>query len=92
MATTPLHLSAGEAPDSAALDDAIRAAIGYRVTGPEGTLGTVVGVPEAGRPLRPLVIVVRDQETMRFVALQRVAAASPSARLLLLRRGDERGQ
>jgi hypothetical protein len=89
MAAPSLHRLPGRASDSAALDDAIRGAIGYRVVGPDGDLGAVVGVPETGRPLRPLVLVVRDEHKMRFVSLQRVAAVLPTARLLLL--GPEMG-
>jgi len=51
--------------------------VGYRVEGPEGYLGLVQGVPQAGRPLRPLVLVVSDGETVRFVSLRRVAAVLP---------------
>src|SRR5689334_8002466 len=63
MPATPLR--AGSAVDSAALDDAIRRAISYRVLGPEGDLGAVIGVPEAGRPPRPLVLVVRCGKTVQ---------------------------
>jgi hypothetical protein len=55
----------------------LRRAVGYRVDGPEGYLGLVQGVPHAGQPPRPLVLVVSDGETVRFVTLRRVAAVLP---------------
>ena len=86
--TAALHLPTREAANLAAPDDAIRAAIGYRVVGPEGDLGAIVGVPEAGSPQRPLVLVVRYGSVMRFVPLRRVAGVSPLARLLILNRDE----
>jgi hypothetical protein len=83
MTAKPQHLP-GAVGDPAALDEAIRGAIGYRVVGPDGDLGAVVGVPEAGRPPRPLVLVVRDEHTVHLVSLQRVVAVLPSVRVLLL--------
>jgi hypothetical protein len=68
MTARPLHQLPGRATDSAALDDALRAAIGYRIVGAEGDLGTLLSVPEAGRPLRPLVLVVGDEHTMRLIS------------------------
>jgi hypothetical protein len=78
------HLFPEGAADRAALDDAVRAAVGYRVRDEDGDAGVVVGVPEAGIPRRPLVLVVREDDTMRFVSLRRVAAVLPTPRLLVL--------
>lgn len=58
--------------------------VGYRVDAPEGCLGLVQTVPHAGRPPRPLVLVVSDGETVRFVSLRRVAAVSPDERRIVL--------
>lgn len=67
------------------LDARLRLAVGYRVDAPEGQLGFVQGVPHAGRPRRPLVLVVSDGKTVRFVSLRRVAAVSPHERRVVLR-------
>jgi hypothetical protein len=69
-----------------AIDNLLRRAVGYRVDGPDGYLGKVHGVPQAGRPRKPLTLVVSDGATARFVSLRRVAAVVPSERLLVLRR------
>ena len=61
-----------------------RHAVGYRVDAPEGYLGLVQSVPEAGRPPRPLVLVVSDGETVRFVTLRRVAAVLPDEGRIVL--------
>jgi hypothetical protein len=58
---------------------------GYRVDAPEGYVGHVQGVPHAGRPPRPLVLVVSDGETVRFVSLAHVAAVLPGERRIVLR-------
>jgi hypothetical protein len=58
---------------------------GYRVDAPEGHLGLVQGVPLAGRPPLPLVLVVSDGETVRFVSLSRLAAVLPAERRIVLR-------
>jgi hypothetical protein len=63
----------------------LRQAVGYRVDAPEGHLGIVQGVPQAGRPTRPLVLVVSDGEMVRFVSLRRVAAVLPFERRIVLR-------
>lgn len=55
------------------LDAHLKHAVGYRVDAPEGNLGLVQGVPHAGRPPQPLVLVVSDGETVRFVSLRRIA-------------------
>jgi hypothetical protein len=89
MAAAPQRLRECEA-DQAARDDAIRAAVGYRVLDRNRDVGEVVGVPEAGIPRRPLVLVVRDGGTMRFVSVRRVAATLPVPRLLLLAADKER--
>lgn len=67
------------------VDTRLRQAVGYRVDAPEGYLGMVQGVPQAGRPGRPLVLVVSDGETVRFVSLRRVAAVLPLKRRIVLR-------
>jgi hypothetical protein len=59
-------------------------AVGYRVDAPEGYLGLVQKIPHAGRPPRPLVLVVSDGETVRFVTLRRVAAVLPHERRIVL--------
>jgi hypothetical protein len=66
------------------LDARLRRAIGYRVDAPEGQLGLVQGIPHAGRPQRPLVLVVSDGETVRFVSLSRVAAVLPHESRIVL--------
>jgi hypothetical protein len=66
------------------LEDRLRLAVGYRVDAPEGYLGLVQRVPHAGWPPRPLVLVVSDGETVRFVALRRVAAVLPHERRIVL--------
>lgn len=63
----------------------LKHAVGYRVDAPEGHLGLVHGVPHAGRPPQPLVLVVSDGATVRFVSLRRVAAVLPIDRKILLR-------
>jgi hypothetical protein len=63
----------------------LRAAVGYRVTAPEGDTGVVVRVPEAGRPPRPLVLVVRRGDTFRFLPIQLVERVLPEARQVLVR-------
>jgi hypothetical protein len=68
----------------AGLDDAIRRAVGYSVVAPEGPVGVVVGVPESGRPQRPLVLVVRRGDAIRFVSLRRVADVEPFRRRIVL--------
>jgi hypothetical protein len=66
------------------LEDRLRHAVGYRVDAPEGYLGLVQRVPHAGRPPRPLVLVVSDGEIVRFVALRRVAAVLTHERRIVL--------
>ena len=88
MATTPHRVPEREA-DQAARNDAIRASVGYGVLDRDGDVGEVVGVPEAGIPRQPLVLVVREDDTMRFVSLRRVAAVFPAPRLLLLGAAEE---
>jgi hypothetical protein len=69
--------------ESIAVSD-LRQAVGYRVDAPERYLGRVQGVPEGGHPERPLVLVVSDRKTVRFVSLQRVAAVLPFERRIVL--------
>jgi hypothetical protein len=70
---------------AAVVDTRLRQAVGYRADAPEGHLGTVQGVPQAGRPTRPLALVVPDGETVRFVLLGRVAAVLPFEGRIALR-------
>jgi hypothetical protein len=63
----------------------LKHAVGYRVDAPEGHLGLVQGVPHAGRPPQPLVLVVSDGATVRFVSLRRVAAVLPLEQSIVLR-------
>ena len=65
-------------------DRRLRLVTGYRVDGPEGYVGVVESVPLAGNPKRPLVLVVRGGETIRFVSLTRVATVLPGARRVSL--------
>jgi hypothetical protein len=67
------------------LDAHLKHAVGYRVDAPEGHLGVVQGVPHAGRPPQPLVLVVTDGETVRFVSLRRVAAVLEREHRIVLR-------
>jgi hypothetical protein len=67
------------------LDAHLKHAVGYRVAAPEGHLGLVQGVPHAGRPPQALVLVVSNGETVRFVALRRVAAVLQLERRIVLR-------
>ena len=69
---------------NATVDRLLQLATGFRVDGPEGYLGVLAGVPHAGNPPRPLVLVVRGSETMRFVSLARVAVVLPRARRIVL--------
>jgi hypothetical protein len=75
------------ADDSAAFDEALRAAVGYRVVGSEGEAGVITGVPEAGRPPRPLLLVVRAGNTLRFVPLRRVERVLPHERRVVVEMG-----
>ena len=63
----------------------LKHAVGYRVDAPEGHLGLVQGVPHTGRPPQPLVLVVSDGATVRFVPLRRVAAVLPLEQTIVLR-------
>jgi hypothetical protein len=67
------------------LDAHLKHAVGYRVDAPEGHLGVVQGVPHAGRPPQPLVLVVSDGETVRFVSLRRIAAVLQHEHRIVLR-------
>ena len=63
----------------------LRRVVGYRVDAPEGYLGIVQGVSQAGRHSRPLVLVVPDGETVRFVSVGRIAAVLKFERRIVLR-------
>jgi hypothetical protein len=71
--------------EGSVLDARLSLALGYRVDAPEGRLGLVQGIPHVGRPPRPLVLVVSDGKTVRFVSLRRVAAVLPHERRIVLR-------
>ena len=64
-------------------------ALGYRVEA-EGEVGVVIGVPLAGQPPRPLVLVVRDGDCVRFVSVRRVASVLRDKRRVLLRQTEVR--
>ena len=71
-------------PIDATLYRLLQDSTGYRVDGPEGYLGVLEGVPFAGNPPRPLVLVVGGAQTLRVVPLRRVAVVLPGARRVLL--------
>ena len=71
-------------PTDAPFDRLLQESSGYRVDGPEGHLGVVEGVPVAGNPPRPLVLVVGGALALRFVPMRRVAVVLPDARRVLL--------
>jgi hypothetical protein len=62
---------------------ALAEALGYGVDGGRET-GVVVGVPLAGQPPCPLVLVVRDGDSVRFVSVRRVASVSGDERRVIL--------
>ena len=55
------------------------------LAGPVAHGGRVQGVPHAGRPPQPLVLIVSDGATVRFVSLRRVAAVLPLEQSIVLR-------
>jgi len=67
-----------------AVDAGLGQASGYRVEAAGEDLGIVHGVPHAGRPPRPLVLVVSDRKSVRFVSVRRVAAVLPRERRIVL--------
>ena len=63
----------------------LKHALGYRVDAPDdGDLGRVQGVPHAGQPPEPLVLIVSDGKTVRFVSVRRVAAVLQSEQRIVL--------
>jgi hypothetical protein len=62
-------------------------ALGYRVEG-EADVGVVVGVPLAGQPPRPLALVVRNGDRVRFVSVRRVGEVSSDERRVMLGRTE----
>jgi hypothetical protein len=66
------------------LDGRLRAVLGYRVEGPDADASVLAGVPFSGRPPRPLVLVLRDGDCMRFVSVRRVRAVLSAERRVLL--------
>jgi len=69
---------------TSAYDTQLARSIGYRVDAPEGELGIVRSVPHAGRPPRPLALVVSDGNTVRLVSVRRVAEVAPLERRVVL--------
>jgi hypothetical protein len=69
---------------ASALSAHLCGAVGFRVDGPDGCLGVVHGIPRGGRPLRPLVLVVSDGVTVRFISIRQIAAVSPIERRIVL--------
>ena len=58
--------------------------VGFRVDGPDGCHGVVHGIPRVGRPLRPLVLIVSDGTTVRFISLREIATVSRGERRIVL--------
>ena len=58
--------------------------VGFRVDGPDGSHGVVHGIPRGGRPMRPLVLIVSDGTTVRFISLREIAAVSRVERRIVL--------
>jgi hypothetical protein len=74
--------------DAGSAESRLAEAVGYRVEG-DGADGVVVGVPVAGHPPRPLVLVVRDGYCVRFISVRRVVAiSSDERRVVLLPEGE----
>jgi hypothetical protein len=86
IAKTARRLAPNEATTGAGagLERRLRAALGYRVEGPDGDAGVLAGVPFSGRPPRPLVLVVRDGDCMRFVSVRSVRTVLSAERRVLL--------
>jgi hypothetical protein len=82
LATPP-----AEAPTSGThtrtVERRLRLALGYRVDA-DGDAGVLVGVPHVGQPPRPLVLIVRHGDCVRFVSLRRVAEVSSDERRVVL--------
>ena len=68
------------AASSAAFDEALRASVGYGISGSEGEAGVITGVPEAGRPPRPLLLVVRAGNSFRVIPRRRIERVVPRER------------
>jgi hypothetical protein len=85
-AKSPRRAAPAKAPTGATtgLHRRLRAALGYRVEGPDSDVGVLAGVPFSGRLPRPLVLVVRDGDCMRFVSVRRVRAVLSAERRVLL--------
>lgn len=54
-------------------DEDVLECVGYRVDAPEGHLGVVEEVRFAGRPPRPLVLVVRALDRLYLLPARRIA-------------------
>jgi hypothetical protein len=74
-----------------AVERGLRHAHGFRVVGPEGDAGLVVGVRLSGQPPRALVLVVRDGDCMRLVSARRVAAVLTHEKKVLITAGAGMG-
>ena len=72
-------------PRASQIAGQLRHALGYRVDTADGCVGALVGVPLSGEPLRPLVLIVRDGDCVRFVSVRRVAKVLSDERRILLR-------
>ena len=83
VATAPIRPST-TATDAASISSRLGRALGYRVE-VDGRSGVVVGVPVAGRPPHPLVLVVRFGDCVRFVSVRRVTEVLTDDRRVLLR-------
>jgi hypothetical protein len=87
VAIAPIRPST-TAADAALISRRLGRALGYRVE-IDGETGVVVGVPLAGRPPRPLVLVVRLGDCVRFVSVRRVTEILSDKRQVLLRPAED---
>lgn len=88
VATVPIRPST-TATDAALISSRLGWALGYRVE-VDGQSGVVIGVPLAGRPLHPLVLVARFGDCVRFVSVRRVTEVLTDERRVLLRPTEDR--
>lgn len=71
------------------MEHRLAGSLGYRVEA-EGDAGIIFGVPLAGEPPRPLVLVVRNGDCVRFVSVRRVVEVLPDERRVVLRPEEHR--
>jgi hypothetical protein len=83
MPATSATEASTAAADAPTVEGRIGGALGFRIDA-GGEAGVVVGVPHAGQPRRPLVLVVRHGDCVRFVSLLRVAGVSSDERRVVL--------